>query len=201
MSQFHSSLRAPTSRHIESVRFSGHTKTQAKALAWVCAVFHSPIYHAHLHLLSWNCFGSDMNQCTSQVNPGEIEIHLQSCDHNQWWRKPHGGGFTLASKTQDHGTMGDNAGRESRGDYISDSECCSVGGAGGARERWHGVELGRTNTDWQGLACGRGQMSCASDLLWGHQCVCSSGFKKNRFSDTKVEINCTLIANRLIWAS
>lgn len=28
-----------------------------------------------------------MNQCTSQVNPGEIEIHLQTSDHNQWWRK------------------------------------------------------------------------------------------------------------------
>lgn len=27
--------------------------------------------------------GSDMNQCTSQVNPGEIEIHLQTSDHNQ----------------------------------------------------------------------------------------------------------------------
>lgn len=55
--------------------------------------------------------------------------------------KPHGGRFTLASKTQGHGTMGDNSRRESRGDYISGSVRCSAGGAGGAKERTHGVEL------------------------------------------------------------
>lgn len=38
-------------------------------------------------LSSENCFGSDMNQCTSQVNPGEIEIHLQTSDHNQTARR------------------------------------------------------------------------------------------------------------------
>lgn len=64
--------------------------------------------------------------------------------------KPHGGRFTLASKTQGRGTMGDNYGRESRGDYISDSAGGSVGDAGGAQERTHGVEfrqLTRTDRD------------------------------------------------------
>lgn len=43
---------------------------------------------------------------------------------------------------------GDNCGRESRGDYISDSAGCSVGGAGGAQERTHGVEYREvTQTD------------------------------------------------------
>lgn len=63
-------------------------------------------------------------------------------------KKPHGGRFTLASKTQGRGTMGDNYGRESRGDYISGSAGCSVGGAGGAQERTHGVEFRElTQTD------------------------------------------------------
>lgn len=48
-------------------------------------------------------------------------------------------GLPQLQKTQGDGTMGDNCGRESRGDYISDSAGFSAGGAGGAQERTHGV--------------------------------------------------------------
>lgn len=41
------------------------------------------------------------------MNPGEIEIHLQTSDHNDWRINPTSR-FTLASNTHGSGTMGDN---------------------------------------------------------------------------------------------
>lgn len=51
----------------------------------ICAhrLFYAPVNLVCLHILSWNGLGSDTNQCTSQVNPGEIEIHLYTSDYNQ----------------------------------------------------------------------------------------------------------------------
>lgn len=72
-------------------------------------MFYTPISLTHLHILIGNCLGSDTNQCTSQVNPGEIEIHLLTSDYNQSaLRQVH----LSFKKTQDGGTMGDNCGRK-----------------------------------------------------------------------------------------
>lgn len=73
-------------------------------------MFYTPISLTRLHNLLGNCLGSDTNQCTSQVNPGEIEIHLLTSDCNQSaLRQVH---LSFKKKPQDGGTMGDNCGRK-----------------------------------------------------------------------------------------
>lgn len=92
---------------------------------------------------------SDTTQCTSQMNPGKIEIHLQTFDHNQWRRNHSRAGLTRHQKHMAAAQWGGRLWKgESAGDYISGPAGGSVGGAGGAQERTHGGEFGElTQTD------------------------------------------------------
>lgn len=157
---------------MELPHFIGYTDRHTKALACVCAVFHSPIPHIRLHLLIWNCFGSDTNQCTSQVNPGEIEIHLQTCDHNQWWRNHM---EACLPQLQKHKAM-TQWGTTVEGKAVH----CSVGGAGGAQERTHGVEfreLTQTDRGWHVVEVRWVVICCEGTVIWLMQSASLCRFK------------------------
>lgn len=129
------------------ISFIGCAQTRQPSNGHAQCFIHQSITRARISSFETG-FGSDTNQCTSQVNPGEIEIHLQNSDHNQWRRNHMEAALPSASKTQGRDTMGDNCAGESRGDYISDSACRSVGGAGGAQDRTQGVKFReQTRTD------------------------------------------------------
>lgn len=147
-SKIYQSSHVITLNHCASSDTYGYTKT----LAWAHAAFHPPINHIRLHLFIWNCFGSDTNQCTSQVNPGEIEILLQTSDHNQTAQRRVYLGFKNTGPRHNGGQplKGKQRRLHLRHCRLLRGRCWWCSG----KNTWGWIQ--RTNTDWQRLVCGLG---------------------------------------------
>lgn len=164
-------------------------------------VFYTPISLTRLHNLIGNCLGSDTNQCTSQVNPGEIEIHLLTSDCNQSaLRQVH-----LSFKKKNHRTVAQWGttveGKQRRLHLRLCRLLCRRCWWCSGKNTWGCVQ--RTNADWQRPVGGLGWMSGASDPLWVwlmdwiYMCSASDLFAENWLSDTESEADYELFTGGL----
>lgn len=91
------------------------------------------VSHPVLLVLVSNRLGSDVNQHTGRVNPGEIEIHLQSRDRNQ--ATP----IRLYRASEGHGGCGTSAGGEGDSRRAGERRRLHLGPRGGFRKERAGL--------------------------------------------------------------
>lgn len=158
MSQFYSSLHArnhfkqTSSSHWIIMLYRIHRNTYKSTCTGLCSVSFTRLSRMptslHLKLLGLR-YESMYQSSESRWDRNPLtDLWSQSAVE-----KPHGGRFTSASKTQGHDTMGGQLwkGKQRR---LHLRLCALLCRRCSGKNTWGWI--GRTNTDWQGLACGRG---------------------------------------------